>query len=250
MARLFDAASAQYLEIDQAVVTAVPFTMACWANFADNTDLQYVMALADLSEPDQSFRLGKDTPGNENDIIAVSYDGTTKKASTTAKATAGTWHHICGVFASSTSRAAYLDGGNKGTDTTSSTPTGIDRTSIGRVGDSTPGYDTDGAVAEAAIWNAALTDAEVVVLATGVSPLLVRPQSLVFYMPLIRDDDEDIVGGLSMTATNSPTISAHPRVVYPGLGILGSPPGTPATLEISIDPSNFGYWTQGVKVLG
>ena len=55
----------------------------------------------------------------------------------------------------------------------------------------------DGSLAEAAIWNAALSDAEVAALATGVSPLLVRPGSLVFYAPLARDL-LDRVGGLQL----------------------------------------------------
>jgi hypothetical protein len=32
---------------------------------------------------------------------------------------------------------------------------------------------------------------------------------------LIRDADEDIVGGLSLTANGTPTVEAHPRIYYP-----------------------------------
>jgi hypothetical protein len=52
-------------------------------------------------------------------------------------------------------------------------------------------------------------------LAAGFSPLFVRPQSLVAYWPLIRDNDNDIVGGYDMTAYNTPTVAAHPPVIYP-----------------------------------
>ena len=41
-----------------------------------------------------------------------------------------------------------------------------------------------GRIAEAAIWNVALTDSEVQALASGVSPLRVRPESLQAYWPL------------------------------------------------------------------
>ncbi len=45
-------------------------------------------------------------------------------------------------------------------------------------------YMSDSSVEEAN-WNVALTDAEVAALASGVSPLLVRPENLVRYRPLI-----------------------------------------------------------------
>jgi hypothetical protein len=39
----------------------------------------------------------------------------------------------------------------------------------------------------------------------------VRPQSLRFYAPLIRDL-QDVRGGLTITNTNSATVANHPRV--------------------------------------
>jgi hypothetical protein len=39
----------------------------------------------------------------------------------------------------------------------------------------------------------------------------VRPQSLVFYAPLVRDL-QDVRGGLTITNNNGATVAAHPRV--------------------------------------
>lgn len=65
--------------------------------------------------------------------------------------------------------------------------------------------------AEVGIWNAALTDAEVASLAKGMTCDKVRPQSLVFYAPLIRDL-QDARGGLAITNNNGATVANHPRV--------------------------------------
>jgi hypothetical protein len=161
--------------------------------------------------------------------------GVNSDAKTTAGYSANTWHHACGVEYSSNSRAAFLDGGNKGTNAVLSTPAGLDTTSIGvalRAGGPI-GY-LDGMVAEVAIWSAALTDAEVAILALGYLPLAVRPQSLVAYWRLIRDTDEDIVGGYSLTAVNGPSIGAHCRVIEsapPTLGMLAVADGTGPTVD-------------------
>jgi len=210
MARLFAWASSQYLEIDQPAATAAPLTIACRYNAVSLNDVTFLVTLHDKDEPGQGFRLGFDLA----DIIAETYAGSYSYSVALSSSSTGVWEHACAVFYAANSRAAFHNGANKGTDTVSLTPAGIDRTSIGRAGDSTPGYYFDGSIAEAAIWSAALTDDEVAILAKGVSPLLVRPESLVFYCPLIRDDDEDIVGGLSLTAVNGPTVTAHPRVLY------------------------------------
>jgi hypothetical protein len=69
----------------------------------------------------------------------------------------------------------------------------------------------DGRIAEVGIWSAALTAAEVASLADGMTCDKVRPQSLVFYAPLVRDL-QDVRGGLTITNNNSATVANHPRV--------------------------------------
>ncbi|KKK59939.1 hypothetical protein LCGC14_3029330, partial [marine sediment metagenome] len=85
--------------------------------------------------------------------------------------------------------------------------------SIGRSGISTPQSYMDESIAEVAIWNVALSNAEVALLAKGFSPLLIKPESLVSYWPLVRDDDNDWIGGFDLTAFNTPTVSDHPPVI-------------------------------------
>lgn len=40
-------------------------------------------------------------------------------------------------------------------------------------------------------WNVELTEDEIALIYSGVPPLPVRPQNLVAYWPLIRDDGQD-----------------------------------------------------------
>jgi hypothetical protein len=65
--------------------------------------------------------------------------------------------------------------------------------------------------AEVGIWNAALTAAEIASLAKGMTCDKIRPQSLVFYAPLVRDLI-DQKGGLAITNNNGATVATHPRV--------------------------------------
>jgi hypothetical protein len=71
----------------------------------------------------------------------------------------------------------------------------------------------DGRTAEVGIWNVALSATELSSLAKGMTCDKVRPQSLVFYAPLVRDLI-DQKGGLAITNNNAATVANHPRI-YP-----------------------------------
>ena len=137
-----------------------------------------------------------------------------------------TWHHLCGVFASAIDRRMYLDGdtANKGSDTISRTPLGgYDRVAIGTIGDFSPGDYMSGRGADAAIWNIALSEPELVVLSKGYSPLFVHPENLVFYAPLINNEDRDIIGGRLLSEVSTPTVADHAPIRYPTAQILQFP---------------------------
>ncbi len=227
MARLFDDGSNQFLRIrDTGGSFDTPISMACWF-YSDNITIHQTLIGAyyydGVTSGYEHHRLlirgaeGGDPVAAGTQTVAAGYTD----AITSTGYSANTWHHAAGVWASPTSRAAYIDGGSKGTDATSKTPAGTpDSLIIGLIEGSNGSGQSQymsGRIAEVAIWDVALTDAEVAILALGYSPLLIRPQSLVAYWPLIgRTSPEiDIVGGYDMALNNGPTTVAHPRVLYP-----------------------------------
>jgi hypothetical protein len=88
----------------------------------------------------------------------------------------------------------------------------------------------EGRIAEAAIWNVALSADDAASLAAGASPLTIRRDALVGYWPL-RDADGDIsaVNAYTMTPTNSPTYGDHiwairrPWIMSVGPAIVSNP---------------------------
>jgi hypothetical protein len=69
---------------------------------------------------------------------------------------------------------------------------------------------SDGDFAEIGMWQAALTAAEIASLANGMTCDKVRPQSLIYYSPLVREI-QDLAQGMTLTNTDS-TVANHPRV--------------------------------------
>lgn len=154
MARLFNDGNNEYLEIDQAVVTVPPFAMACGFYSDDATIVQALMALVDKDAADEYhvLRIRGDVAGDP--VSALSRTGAGgDDAKTSSGYSANTWHHACGIWAAATDRRVFIDGGSKGTDANNRAPAGIDRTSIGRLGDSSPALYMSGRLAEAAIWD-------------------------------------------------------------------------------------------------
>ena len=217
MARAFAAASSQYFVNANAIVAAEPLTMACWVKPNGITTNYAVMAI-DTEGGTARWGLNFLGAGGGDPISALSTNTVGTSAQSDVTGGTATWQHAAGVWASTTSRTAYRNGTAGTTNTTSISVTGIDTTRIAARYAGTLGAFLDGSVAEAAIWNVALTAAEIASLAAGFCPLLVRPQSLVAYWPLFAraTDEESWVGAFPMTNTNTATAAQHPpRIIYP-----------------------------------
>ena len=228
MARDFVAASSQYLANANAPVAAAPLTMACWFNPDALGSGHAVVDIADTGAGNHNFSLYLDGSGvwSANTVAALTRGGGSfSAASATTPYSAGSWQHAAAVFASSTDRSAYYNGGNKGTNATSVTPSGLNSVAVGRLNDSSPAGYMDGLLAEIAIWNVGLTDAEIAGLATGLSPIFIRPANLVFYPPIMgrASPEIDRIGGFDLTV-NGAAQFAHPRIYYPQQPIIMPPP--------------------------
>ena len=210
MARLFDDASSEYLYNNTGVLTVAPITISCWFRF--DVDIERsLFTLCNGGNDTDYFQLAADA---DQKVYVVATDvGGYEFTYTINTFSVGDWSHALGVFAASNDRRVYLNGTGKGTGTNSITPSGINRIGVGFLYRQTPTSYMSGDIAEVALWNIALTDAEAVSLAKGFSPLLIRPSNLVGCWPLIRGLNDKIANN-TLTATGT-TVANHPGVFNP-----------------------------------
>ena len=131
------------------------------------------------------------------------------------------WHHLAFTFDGSQSGNSnrlkgYFDGVVQTLSFTGTIPATtsnnalVDTLRIGRY--NSQGLWSTGDYAELGMWQSTLTAEEIASLSKGMTCDKVRPQSLVYYTPLIRDI-QDLARGMSLTDTST-TVAAHPRI-YP-----------------------------------
>jgi len=113
-----------------------------------------------------------------------------------------TWHHVCGVFASSTSRLVYRDGVAGNPNTLSRNPMDLSIVTIGCLLDLTTLF--NGYISDVAMWSEALTQEDITSLSKGFSAKRIRPQHLKYYVPLIRNVYE-YNNNISLTVHDSQT---------------------------------------------
>lgn len=206
-----------------APISAFPFSAFCWARPDSQTDAvdgRTLTCHAVSTTPNQFYSIGIDTTGAG---LIYARNTTLIAGLTTRLCDGAAWNAIGGKWTNATSRTAYLarlsdTTLDTGTSTSSVTfAAGAHRISIGHLGDSTPNQECGSAVAHVAWWSVGLTDAEWEMLLLGrVSPLAVRPQSLVFYAPYLgRDSPEiDIIGGRTLTLTGTSSSAEEPPMLW------------------------------------
>jgi hypothetical protein len=187
-------------------------TLACWFN-RKTQDGTNTMFLASVDATSGTNFNGIACAGSSNNLICSSNVGAGPALAQTATTfNLNEWNHACGVFTSSTSRTIYLNGAGSATNADTRNVSGQNNISIGaRYGAGVLATFADNLIAEVGIWNAALTANEIASLADGMTCDKVRPQSLVFYAPLVREL-QDVKGGLTITNNNTATVANHPRV--------------------------------------
>jgi len=154
--------SSQYLNSGAAIVSGPPFTLQAWIETTDLVNGKCVVSISDESSIGDQHALIVDddsTPGTGGDrISAMSRDaGVFHSAISTSGISSGVQAFAVGVWASSSSRIAYKDGGNSGSDGTSLTPSTLTDTDIGRLGDNTPNWEWPGVLDEIRIRGSALS---------------------------------------------------------------------------------------------
>jgi hypothetical protein len=199
----------QYLTAS-APVTAVPVTIAAffYPTASVNGAIGYLGVATSQDRLQLSYR-------NSGTIQAYAQQGVMNFPSIETNATTplNTWAHACAVFSSNSSRSIFLNGGNSQTSTVATSSQGAFTSAniFARTAASSVGTFFQGSIAEFGIWSAALTADEIASLAKGMTCDKVRPRSLVFYAPLVRNLI-DARGGLTITNNNGATVANHPRV--------------------------------------
>lgn len=189
--------------------------MACWAKTTNTTN---GMCLLSVSRNDGTAWMSLFANGFlSGDPVTAYIQSNDTTAATTSGYSSGVWFHAAATFSGNTpmSLQAFINGGSKGTNSANYTPSSINCTTIGalaaNIGGGNQFYNHfGGQVAECGIWNIVLSNDEIASLAKGMSCDKVRPQSLRFYAPLVRDI-ADYSRGLTLT-NNSTTVADHPRI--------------------------------------
>jgi hypothetical protein len=155
--------------------------------------------------------------GNRFLSVLTRDTGTANNASTTPvdSVIVNTWQNAVGVWQSTTSRYASINTTASTANTATVNPT-FNELHLGTRWQGTPtsalalAYYA-GNLAEVAVWYAELNVDEINSLYKGFKPTRIRPQSLVYYVPLVRELIEPR-SGVGLTAVNAPFVSNHPRV--------------------------------------
>jgi hypothetical protein len=207
------------------IETTYPMSVACW--FYANVD-STAQGLVTISSTVNARNIHLEY-ATDNAIYARTRGGSDSPAITSTTASPNTWNHALGVWfgtttGTTTSRSVYLNGGGKGTNNTSVGTMGLQNAFINIGSRFTPVNNRNrylnGKIAELAFWRTALTDDDALQLATGTSPLKIRPQSLILYMPIIRNliipfnEKARFAAGAnysSITVSGSTPANDHPR---------------------------------------
>ena len=197
------------------VTTNVPVTLSAWFNSDITNSARIIFAIAEgsiLAGTTLSPSLSVRTSGTATVTATTSAGNGTNNSSSANTFAANTWNHVAGRFSGTASRIVYLNG-EKATENTGNRATGgtLNKILIGRgsAGTYLPSAPFNGRLAEIAIWNVALDDDEIISLSKGIKPTQIRPQSLEYYVPLIRDINETIAA-TSLTSSG-PLVFAHTR---------------------------------------
>jgi hypothetical protein len=184
MARHCNYNTSQYLERAGVPVAGPPLTLSLWVKM--DTAAQFAGCLCNGSS-NAWFNVGS-VIADLGKATAYEYDGATIAVAKTSAIPAATWVHLCAVFPSHVYRVVYLNGAAKVIESaTGCVAIAVNKTLVATAYVAGAIYATNfgGDFAEFAIYNTALADADVALLAAGKSAALVQAGSLAAYYKLL-----------------------------------------------------------------
>lgn len=185
MAREFVQPGAR-LDFSNLPVTTGPMTFALWLNRAAvvSSGSEILVGIGGMA-PARGYSLRLN---GSLQVQAFQQNGFTQSAATTAVSVVnGVWYHAAAVFASPTSRTAYVNGVASPVDATNVAFGAATSGSVGAAPGGGQPY--SGIVAEVGVWDVALSAAQVQQLAAGFSPAVVALRDLVGFYTMLRSGD-------------------------------------------------------------
>lgn len=243
MARSFTKNTANYLSLGTGVLNqllsgAAKISMAAWVNatsFGTGT-FDNAILTCDINGTTTGPHLLIAGASNQVRVhgLSVSTDAGQSADGTTTVPT-GAWHHVGGVLNfSGDSNRVYYDGTQETSTAvtyannayTPGTATMADAIGTRDVPPGATSMQFNGLIAEAAFWVDDITTTGFAMLAKGYSPLLVMPQSLVAYWPLLGgfSPEIELCAKVNGTITGTVAAAAHCAVLYPAPPLLGDAP--------------------------
>ena len=201
--------SANYFSLASAtLITAFPFTMACWFRPSTLTACA-ILGYGETTTSNNRWSLEMNASGNAR--CSTTSGGTFIGFNSSNAISAGSWAHFCAVWASATDRRVFLNG-TKATNT-SSVGFSTNAAWQWRCGERPLNITApaDGWIADRTIWNLALADDDVTSLASRARHLRIRPAGVVAYAPMVNDE-RDLVGP-AWTENGTVPVQDHPRII-------------------------------------
>ena len=218
-----DSGTDDYLNKSVAIFSGktYPLALVAWVR-PDDRGAQYAVASDSGSGTSKQIRLGAGSSGK----FIMGMRGSSAQSPSAHYSNSNTaWFHLVGAFIANNDQKLYVNGTLDQTQTATvdiSDFADSDEFYIGtgiQSGTNLTGRTWEGGIAEVAAYAAELTAGEIAALASGFSPLMIRPSALVGYWPLggaYPNGNMDLVGGNSLTTNGGPSAEAHPpKIFYP-----------------------------------
>lgn len=234
MSRSFDGSTTSLDNSGSAPVTAVPLTIVCWFKPAAVGSQVTLVGLDTTGTGNHQFEL---IVNSSNQVGANTRSTTSASGLTTGTVTNGAWNMCGAVFASATSRRAYLNGELGSASGVNLTPSGINEIRVGKSRASSGAFDqfANGLIAYCWIWSVDLSETDLDSLynsgSGGVDPSTVQGANLVWRSDLLLNEspEPDAIGSIDLTVTAATFSSDNPFAFsaggQPTVSRFGAVPG-------------------------